>query len=62
MAARHVVRDGDSTELWTAGGCYEIALVKGDAGWRIEALTLARAWQEGNLALPRIAAERAARA
>jgi hypothetical protein len=42
-------------------GGYEIEFEQIDGVWRIASLTLARAWAEGNLYLPRIAAERAAR-
>jgi hypothetical protein len=46
-------------DLWLAGGCYEIGFAKGDGAWRITAMTLARAWAEGNQDLPRLAGERA---
>jgi len=42
-------------------GGYEIEFEQIDVVWRIASLTLARAWAEGNLDLPRIAAELAAR-
>jgi hypothetical protein len=47
-------------DCWLVGGRYEMALKKIDGFWRITALTLANAWAEGNLDLPRIAGERAA--
>jgi hypothetical protein len=51
----------EGRDLWLAGGTYEIDFVKRDGVWRIAAMTLARAWAEGNLDLPRLAGERAAR-
>ena len=46
-------------DTWLVGGCYEMSFAKVDGAWRMTALTLARAWAEGNLDLPRIAGERA---
>jgi hypothetical protein len=37
-----------------------MSFAKIGGAWRIAGLTLARAWAEGNLDLPRIAGERAA--
>jgi hypothetical protein len=48
----------EGNNLWLAGGCYEITFAKLDSGWRITAITLARAWSEGNQDLPRLAGER----
>jgi hypothetical protein len=47
-------------DCWLVGGCYEMSFQRIDGAWRISALTLARAWAEGNLDLPKIAGERAA--
>jgi SnoaL-like domain len=63
VVAWHFIKDRAlaGNDLWLVGGCYEMSLAKLDGAWRITALTLARAWAEGNLDLPRIAGERAAR-
>ena len=37
-----------------AYGCYQMSFVKRAGVWRIAALTLARAWMEGNSDLPGI--------
>jgi hypothetical protein len=37
-----------------AHGCYQMSFVKRAGVWRIAALTLARAWMEGNSDLPGI--------
>jgi hypothetical protein len=47
-------------DCWLVCGCYEMSFAKIGGAWRIAGLTLARAWAEGNLDLPRIAGERAA--
>ena len=47
-------------DRWLVGGCYEMTFGRIDGAWRIAKLTLARAWAEGNLDLPRLAGERAA--
>ena len=63
VVAWHVIKDRAlaGNDLWLVGGCYETHFEKLDGAWRITQLTLARAWAEGNLDLPRIAGERAAR-
>jgi hypothetical protein len=63
VVAWHVLKDGalEGRDLWLAGGTYEIEFVKRDGAWRITAMTLARAWADGNLELPRLAGERVAR-
>jgi SnoaL-like domain len=43
---------------WLVGGRYEFWLLRLDGWWRINALTLAAAWAQGNLDLPRIVTER----
>ena len=47
-------------DTWLVGGRYEMQMVRSADKWRITHLTLAAAWAEGNLDLPRIAGERAA--
>ncbi|HTV49945.1 MAG TPA: nuclear transport factor 2 family protein [Steroidobacteraceae bacterium] len=47
-------------DRWTVGGCYDFGFRKLEGSWRIDNLTLARAWQDGNPDLPRLARERAA--
>jgi hypothetical protein len=49
----------EGEDYWIVGGCYEIELRKLNDQWQISALTLARAWAEGNPELPKIAMERA---
>jgi hypothetical protein len=63
VVAWHFVKEPElaGRDYWLVGGCYEIGFAKRDGVWHIAALTLARAWAEGNLDLPRIAGERAAR-
>jgi hypothetical protein len=63
VTAWHAIRDVgvDRGGVWVVHGCYEMAFLKRGAAWRISALTLARAWAEGNMDLPRIAGERATR-
>jgi hypothetical protein len=64
VVASHVVKDGGlaGVDCWIVGGCYEMIFQKMNGSWRISSLTLARAWTEGNLDLPRIARERVAAA
>jgi SnoaL-like domain len=61
VVAWHFIKEPglEGNDLWLAGGCYEIAFAKRDGVWRINAMTLARAWAEGNQDLPRLAGERA---
>ncbi|BCS32902.1 hypothetical protein TBR22_A21260 [Luteitalea sp. TBR-22] len=47
--------DGD---CWVVGGRYEWTFTRADGTWRIDAMTLAAAWQQGNAALPQLARER----
>jgi len=63
VVAWHFVKEQEliGRDYWLVGGCYEMNLKKIDGAWRISSLTLARAWAEGNLDLPKIAGERAAR-
>jgi SnoaL-like domain len=63
VVAWHFVKDPElaGRDCWLVGGCYEIGFEKIDGVWHIASLTLARAWAEGNLDLPKIAGERAAR-
>jgi hypothetical protein len=61
VVAWHFIKDAALTgnDQWLVGGSYEMSFRKLDGAWRIASLTLARAWAEGNLDLPRIASERA---
>jgi hypothetical protein len=63
VVAWHFVKEPElaGRDVWLVGGCYEMDLQRIDGSWRITALTLARAWAEGNLDLPKIAGERAAK-
>ena len=63
VAAWHFVKEPEfaGKDFWLVGGCYEMNLAKLIGSWRIAALTLARCWSEGNLELPKIAMERAAK-
>jgi SnoaL-like domain len=60
VTAWHAVDDQpvDGGSIWIVHGCYEMAFIKRAGVWRIAALTLARAWVEGNKDLPRLAGER----
>jgi SnoaL-like domain len=62
VVAWHFVKtpELEGRDYWLVGGCYEMSFAKIGGTWRIAGLTLARAWAEGNLDLPRIAGERAA--
>jgi hypothetical protein len=61
VVAWHFVKEPELArqDCWLVGGCYEIGFAKIGGTWQIASLTLARAWAEGNLDLPRIAWERA---
>lgn len=63
VVAWHFVKDPAlaGRDSWQVGGSYEMSFRKIEGAWRVTALTLAGAWAEGNLDLPRIAAERAAK-
>ncbi len=41
--------------VWLVGGRYEIDVLRSGHGWAIAGLTLANAWQERNVDLPRLA-------
>ena len=60
VTAWHAIGDQavEGGGVWTVHGCYEIDLAERGGTWRIAALTLARAWAEGNPDLPRVARER----
>lgn len=62
VVAWHFIKEPDfeGKDFWQAGGCYEIKFARRDGAWRITAMTLARAWAQGNQDLVRIAGERAA--
>jgi hypothetical protein len=61
VVAWHVCKNPDPPDgdTWLVGGRYEMQLAKIDGKWRITHLTLASAWEEGNLELPLIARDRA---
>jgi hypothetical protein len=63
VVAWHFIKEPamEGKDLWLAGGTYEIGFAKVGGAWRISAMTLARAWSNGNQDLPRLAGERAAR-
>jgi SnoaL-like domain len=63
VVAWHFVKEPELSgrDVWLVGGCYEMGFARIDGSWRITALTLARAWAEGNLDLPGIAGERVAK-
>jgi hypothetical protein len=60
VVAWHFIKEPalKGNDHWLVGGCYEFRFTKLDGSWRISGLTLARAWAEGNLDLPRLASER----
>lgn len=61
VIARHAITDPapEGGDTWLVGGRYEWAFARIGGAWRITALTLADAWQDGNAGLPAIAAARA---
>ena len=61
VVAWHFIRETElaGNDLWLVGGCYQMTLQRIDGAWCISVLTLARAWQQGNLELPKVAAARA---
>ncbi len=63
VTAWHAINDQavEGGAIWIVHGSYEMSFLKREGIWRIAALTLARAWVEGNPDLPRIAGERATR-
>jgi hypothetical protein len=63
VVAWHFVKEPElaGRDSWQVGGFYEMSFRRIEGAWRITALTLAGAWVEGNLDLPRIAGERAAK-
>jgi hypothetical protein len=60
VVAWHIIDDRTIAggDTWLVGGRYEFGFVLLGSSWRISELTLAAAWAQGNLELPRIAAER----
>jgi hypothetical protein len=62
VVAWHFVKETEfaGRDQWLVGGSYEMTFRKLDDGWRLASLTLAGAWAEGNLELPKIAGERVA--
>jgi hypothetical protein len=60
VVAWHFLKEASvEPDFWLVGGCYEMSFAKADGVWRITLLTLANAWAEGNLDLPKLAGERA---
>ena len=65
LTAWHIIDDpglaADATwdDTWIVAGHYELQLEKLEGAWCIQALTLAGAWQKGNLNLRAMAIERA---
>lgn len=55
----HRIADAPGGPVWMVAGHYTFALVRAENSWRIEAMTLLVFYQEGNLALPQAAAQRA---
>ncbi|MBU8540599.1 nuclear transport factor 2 family protein [Falsiroseomonas tokyonensis] len=62
VLGHHFITDPapEGGDTWLVGGRYEWRFTRIGGSWRIAALTLANAWQQGNAELPRLAAERAA--
>jgi hypothetical protein len=59
VRAYHHVAGAEGGDTWMVAGHYSVRLIERDGRWRIIALTLTVFYQEGNLALPRIATSRA---
>jgi hypothetical protein len=58
----HYVKGAPGGEIWVVAGHYQMRFAKIDGAWRITALTLEAAYQEGNLDLPNLASRRALQA
>ncbi len=63
VVAWHFIKEPaqEGNDVWIVGGIYSFKFAKLNGAWRIAALTLSRAWSDGNQDLPRRAGERAAR-
>jgi hypothetical protein len=48
-------------DWWLVGGSYEFSFARDATSWRIDSMSLVRAWSRGNQDLPRLAAERGAK-
>jgi hypothetical protein len=59
VRAYHHIAGAEGGNLWMVAGHYSVGLIARDGRWQIIALTLTVFYQEGNLALPRIATARA---
>jgi hypothetical protein len=60
VRAYHFVQGAAGSEVWMVAGHYEVRLQAAGDAWKITAITLTVFYQEGNLALPVRARERAA--
>jgi hypothetical protein len=56
------VKGAAGGDVWMVAGTYFFGLTHTTAGWRISAMTLTVAYQEGNLQLPALASQRAGKA
>lgn len=56
--ATHYLPQPDGHNLWTVVGTYDFHLVRRDGAWQADRMKFNLKYQDGNLALPRLAAER----
>jgi hypothetical protein len=55
----HRIKDAAGGDIWMVAGRYDMQLAPDAGQWRIAAITLVTYYQEGNLALPALAQQRA---
>ncbi|RPI16906.1 MAG: nuclear transport factor 2 family protein [Ignavibacteriae bacterium] len=58
LTALHVIKNAEGGESWTLYGTYYHELVKTESGWKISKMQLNFIHHEGNMNLPKLAAER----
>jgi hypothetical protein len=57
--AVHVLANPHGAPTWTLGGHYRFGVVRTEAGWRIDAVTMTTTWATGNQQIMTLAAQRA---
>ena len=60
VRAYHRIQGAEGGDVWMVAGHYDVRLTSFDGKWKIAAITLTVFYQEGNLAIPQIARDRAA--
>jgi len=51
LVARHILTQGEETEILTLGGYYRFGMTKRDGRWRIQSIELTSLWDEGDRGL-----------